>query len=232
MSRGEAACAVTAPAGETKDMNSSTGRLTVRRTLLPLAAMVAVLTLGACQQKMANQPRYDPYEQSDFFADGMAARPRIEGTVARGEISTNPFLDTGKINGQYADGYPVPVTAEVINRGHERYDIYCAQCHGRVGDGNGMIPSRGYRKPPSFHDARLRTATTGHYFDVMTNGFGAMPPYGTMIGPGDRWAIIAYIRALQLSQNATVADVPAEDRAQLDAPATTTAVAPAHGGAH
>ena len=232
MFRGEPADAVAPPADKTIDMKSSTGRLTVRRALLPVAALAAVLTLGACQQKMANQPRYDPYEQSDFFADGMASRPRIEGTVARGEMSSNAFLDTGKINGQYADGYPVPVTAELINRGHERFDIYCAQCHGRVGDGNGMIPSRGYRKPPSFHIDRLRTATTGHYFDVMTNGFGAMPPYGTMIGPGDRWAIIAYIRALQLSQNATVADIPAADRAKLDAPATTTAVAPAHGGAH
>lgn len=179
---------------------------------------------------MANQPRYDPLEPSDFFADGMAARPRIAGTIARGEITDNPFFDTGKINGQVADGFPMPVTMDLINRGHDRFDIYCAQCHGRVGDGNGMIPSRGYRRPPSFHTETLRTATSGHFFDVMTNGFGAMPPYGTMIPPQDRWAIAAYIRALQLSQNGTVADVPVTERAKLDAP--PAASGPQHGGAH
>jgi cytochrome c553 len=199
------------------------------RDLVTLA-LLAILALGACRQKMSNQPRYDPLEPSDFFADGQASRPRIAGTVARGEISDNPFFDTGKINGQVADGFPMPVTLELINRGHNRFDIYCSQCHGRAGDGNGMIPSRGYRRPPSFHTATLRAATSGHFFDVMTNGFGAMPPYGKMIPPQDRWAITAYIRALQLSQNATVADVPVEDRAKLDQPAT--AAAPAHGGSH
>ncbi len=197
---------------------------------LILAALV--LSLTACRQKMANQPRYDPLEASDFFADGMSARPRIEGTVARGELSSNPFFDTGKVNGAVANGFPIAVTLEVINRGQERFDIYCSECHGRTGDGNGMIPSRGYRRPPSFHTETLRTATTGHLFDVMTNGFGAMPPYGKMIPPRDRWAIVAYIRALQLSQHATVADIPANDRAQLDAPATAAPSAPAHGGSH
>jgi mono/diheme cytochrome c family protein len=170
----------------------------------------------ACRQKMANQPRYDPLEKSDFFADGMAARPRVANTVARGDLSTDPFFDTGKINGAVADGFPFAVTREVIDRGHQRFDIYCSECHGRLGDGHGMIPARGYRKPPSFHTPVLRTAMTGHFFDVMTNGFGAMPPYGTMIPPRDRWAITAYIRALQLSQNATVADVPTTERAYLD----------------
>ncbi|MGZ5472946.1 MAG: c-type cytochrome [Thermoanaerobaculia bacterium] len=179
---------------------------------------------------MANQARYDPLEPSDFFADGMASRPRIAGTIARGEITDNPFFDTGKIDGQVADGFPMPVTMDLINRGHDRFNIYCAQCHGRVGDGNGMIPSRGYRRPPSFHTQILRTATSGHFFDVMTNGFGAMPPYGTMIPPQDRWAIAAYIRALQLSQSATVADVPVTERAKLDAP--PAASSPQHGGAH
>ena len=192
------------------------------------------LTLASgCRQKMANQARYDPLEASDFFDDGMASRPRVAGTVARGEISGNPFFDTGKVNGQVSDGFPMPVTLDVVNRGQERFNIYCAQCHGRVGDGNGMIPSRGYRRPPSFHTATLRTAPSGHFFDVMTNGFGAMPPYGKMIPPQDRWAIAAYIRALQLSQNATVADVPPEHRAHLDAPpAAATEHAPAEGGHH
>lgn len=195
---------------------------------LLLVALLVILALTACRQKMANQARYDPYEASDFFADGMAARPRVVGTVARGELTDNPFFDTGKVNGQVADGFPMPVTLELIDRGHTRFDIYCAQCHGRVGDGNGMIPSRGYRRPPSFHSEKVRTATTGHLFDVMTNGFGAMPPYGKMIPPQDRWAIAAYIRALQLSQNATVADVPVTERAKLDAPPAPSEVEGAH----
>lgn len=194
-----------------------------------LLAATCLLLLGACQQKMANQPRYDPLEKSDFFADGMSARPRIAGTVARGELSTDPFFDTGKINGALADGYPFAVTADVIDRGHERYDIYCSECHGRIGDGNGMIPSRGYRRPPSFHSDTMRARTTGHIFDVMTNGFGGMPPYGKMIPTRDRWAIVAYIRALQLSQNAPVDVVPAVERPKLDAPATDEHAAPGHG---
>ena len=193
-------------------------------------ALLAVLALSACRQKMANQARYDPLEASDFFADGMASRPRVAGTVARGDITDDPFFDTGKINGQIANGFPMPVTIELIGRGESRFNIYCAQCHGRVGDGKGMIPSRGYRRPPSFHTQTLRTAATGHLFDVMTNGFGAMPPYGKMISPQDRWAIAAYIRALQLSQSATVADVPVTERAKLDSP--PPAAAPAHGGSH
>lgn len=195
-----------------------------------LLAFLLILTSG-CRQKMANQPQYDPLEPSAFFEDGMSARPRLAGTVARGELSTNPFFDTGKVNGAIADGYPMPVTMAVVNRGQQRYDIYCSECHSRTGDGNGMIPARGYRRPPSFHTATLRTAPTGHFFDVMTNGFGAMPPYKTMIPPADRWAIVAYIRALQLSQHATVDDVPVADRAKLSgAPGSQPGTAPA--GAH
>jgi mono/diheme cytochrome c family protein len=194
------------------------------------SALCALLLLGACRQKMANQPRYDPLEASDFFADGMSARPRVAGTVARGELSTDPFFDTGQVNGAVADGFPVPVSRELVDRGHQRFDIYCSECHGRLGDGNGMIPSRGYRRPPSFHTQTLRTAPTGHFFDVMTNGFGAMPPYGSMIPPGDRWAIVAYVRALQISQNATVGDVPPTELASLDKPVTEAA--PQHGGSH
>jgi mono/diheme cytochrome c family protein len=212
-----------------------------RRILLPgrawlvlLLSAFCLLPLSGCRQKMANQPRYDPLEPSDFFADGQSARPRIAGTVARGELTDNPFFDTGKLNGQVSDGYPMAVTVDVINRGQQRFDIYCAQCHGRVGDGNGMIPARGFRRPPSFHTETLRTAPTGHFFDVMTNGFGAMPPYGTMIPPDDRWAIVAYIRALQLSQHATVADVPTRDQAKLNAPAATAQAQPTthSGGGH
>jgi mono/diheme cytochrome c family protein len=199
---------------------------------LVLLATLLLLLLAACRQKMSNQPRYDPLESSDFFADGMAARPRVPNTVARGELSTNPFFDTGKIDGAEADGFPFAVTLGTINRGEERFNIYCSECHGRVGDGHGMIPARGFRRPPSFHTAALRNARTGHFFDVMTNGFGSMPPYGTMIPPEDRWAIVAYIRALQLSQNATVNDVPPADRARLDAPAEPHLAGHAAGGAH
>lgn len=194
---------------------------TVHR-LVMMAALAALMLAGsACQrtgpsfQQMGRQPKYDPYEPSNFFADGQSARPRIPGTVARGELSNNPFLDTGKIGGVDGDGFPFPITQEVLNRGHERFNIFCSECHGRVGDGNGMIPSRGYRRPPSYHTEALRAAKTGHFFDVMTNGFGSMPSYAVQVPVKDRWAIIAYIRALQLSQHATVNDVPPAGRAEL-----------------
>lgn len=229
MFRGRARCARKGEREKGKVQHALRER-TFSLYLLPFAcAVLVMLAATGCRQKMANQARYDPLEASDFFADGMASRPRVAGTVARGEISNNPFLDTGKINGADGDGFPMPVTLELVNRGESRFNIYCQQCHGRTGDGNGMIPSRGYRRPPSYHTEALRKAPTGHFFDVMTNGFGAMPPIGKMITPQDRWAIVAYIRALQLSQNATVNDVPAADRAKLDAPA---APAESHGGEH
>ena len=196
-------------------------------------AVIALVALVSCRQKMANQARYDPLEPSDFFADGMSARPRLANTVARGEVGGDPYLETGKINGQLGDGFPFAVTEAVMDRGQERFNIYCAQCHGRLGDGNGMIPSRGFRRPPSFHTLTLRNARAGHLFDVMTNGFGSMPPYKTMIPPQDRWAIAAYIRALQLSQSATMNDVPAEQRASVGVPVAAEAGgAPPHGGGH
>jgi len=196
-----------------------------------LSAFCLLPSFG-CQQKMANQPRYDPLEPSDFFTDGMASRPRIAGTVARGELVTNEFFATGKMGGKDGDGFPMEITAAVVDRGNDRYNVYCTPCHGRLGDGKGMIPSRGYRHPPTFHSDALRNQTTGHYFDVMTNGFGAMPQYGTIIPARDRWAIIAYIRALQLSQNATVADIPSgagPASGPVPLPAAEAAAAP-HGG--
>jgi hypothetical protein len=186
-----------------------------RILLFAFCILPSAFLLTACRQKMANQPRYDPLEPSDFFTDGMSARPRVPGTVARGELVIDDFLHTGRINGKDGDGFPFPVTMEVMNRGEERFNIFCSECHGRVGDGNGMIPSRGYRHPPSFHSEALRNAVTGHFFDVMTNGFGAMPPYNVQVPVRDRWAIIAYIRALQLSQNANVNELPPDLRARL-----------------
>ena len=178
-------------------------------------SMIALIALVACRQKMANQPRYDPLEPSTFFADGMSARPRVPGTVARGELVTNEFFATGKQGGQIANGFPIPITAAIVDRGNDRFNVYCTPCHGRLGDGAGMIPSRGYRRPPSFHTDALRNQPSGHYFDVITNGFGAMPQYGSILPAQDRWAIVAYIRALQLSQNATLDDVPTDERPKL-----------------
>jgi mono/diheme cytochrome c family protein len=177
--------------------------------------LLSALCLLTCRQRMAVQPKYDPLEPSDFFADGMSARPRIPGTVARGEIELVGYVATGKINGQDGDGFPFPITIQVMNRGQERYNIYCSACHGKVGDGNGMIPSRGYRRPPSYHTDTLRAAKNGHFFDVITNGFGAMPSYAQQVPVHDRWAIIAYVRALQISQHGTIEDLPPDMRGSL-----------------
>ena len=197
-------------------MTASLRSLRMTASLRSLTSVVIAILLSACyRQQMSVQPKYDPLEPSTLFADGMSARPRVPGTVARGELVTDDFLHTGKITGAVADGFPFPVTDQLMARGQERFNIYCSECHGRVGDGNGMIPSRGYLHPPSFHTATLRAAKSGHFFDVMTNGFGAMPPYGTMVPINDRWAIVAYIRALQLSQNADPSDIPDSESAKL-----------------
>ena len=153
------------------------------------------------------QPRQNPLSKSDFFADQRAARPLVEGTVARGEYDGDTYLHTGKIGNNPGDFMPFPVTAEVLSRGRERYNIFCAPCHSRVGDGEGYIPSRGFsRKPPSYHIERLEKAPVGYIYGVITEGFGIMQDYSSQIPPRDRWCIVAYIRALQLSQHATMAD--------------------------
>ncbi len=172
-------------------------------------ALLALLAVVGCREDMQNQPRFKPLRQSDFYSDGRSARPLVQNTIARGELRADTYFYTGMINGQPGTVMPFPVTADVLDRGQQRFNIYCAPCHSRLGDGNGMIVQRGYRRPPSFHIDRLRNAPVGHFFDVITNGFGAMPDYAQQVPPRDRWAIISYIRALQLSQNATMADVPA-----------------------
>jgi len=173
--------------------------------------MLSVITLTtACRIDMHVQPRQNPLSRSDFFADQRSARPPVEGTVARGQLHEDAYFYTGKIGSDPGNLMPFPVTKEVLERGRERFNIYCAPCHSRLGDGNGFVPSRGFaRKPPSYHIDRLRKAPLGYFFDVITNGFGIMPDYGPLIPPQDRWDIVAYVRALQLSQNATMADVPA-----------------------
>ena len=173
-------------------------------------AAAAVMLTTACRLDMHVQPRQNPLSYSDFYADHRSARPPVEGTVARGQLNADTYFYTGKIGNNPGDEMPFPVTKEVLERGRERYDIYCAPCHSRVGDGNGLVPARGFaRKPPSYHIPRLQKAPLGYFYDVMSNGFGIMPDYAAQITPEDRWIIVAYIRALQLSQNATTADVPA-----------------------
>ncbi len=164
---------------------------------------------------MADQPRYKPLARSEFFGDDRSARPAIEGTVARGALQTDELFYTGKIGGKEADVFPYPVDEATFRRGRERFNIYCSPCHDRTGRGEGLVVRRGYRPPPSFHIDRLRQAPPGHFFNVMTHGLGAMPDYAEQIPPEDRWAIAAYIRALQLSQQAQLADVPEKERQRL-----------------
>jgi mono/diheme cytochrome c family protein len=164
---------------------------------------------------MHDQPKYIPLRESTFFNDGRSARPLVAGTVARGQLREDPLLYTGKVNGADATMFPFPVDDRVMARGRERFDIYCSPCHGHTGGGDGMVVRRGYRRPPSYHDDRLQSAPIGHFFDVISNGFGAMPDYAAQIAVEDRWAIVAYIRALQLSEHATPADVPADQRGSL-----------------
>jgi Cytochrome C oxidase, cbb3-type, subunit III len=176
---------------------------------LPIAAL---LLLAGCRQDMHDQPRFKPLAKSDFYADLRSSRPLVEGTVARGQLHEDAYLYTGMIGNSATPGdyMPFPVTRQVLARGRERFNIYCSPCHSRLGDGQGMVPSRGFAKmPPSFHIPRLQKAPLGYFFDVITHGFGIMPDYAAQIQPEDRWAIVAYIRALQLSQNAPSTAIPA-----------------------
>ncbi len=179
------------------------------------ACSTLLLLLAACRLDMHVQPRYDPLEPSSFFADGRSARQPVAGTVARGQLRTNQALYFGRQGDQPVSIIPVPVTRDLLARGQDRFNIFCTPCHGRLGDGEGMVVQRGFRHPPSYHIDRLRTAPPGHFFDVITNGFGAMPAYGYRVPVNDRWAIIAYIRALQLSQNARPSDVPPDQQGNL-----------------
>jgi len=183
-------------------------------SVLIVVIMIA-LTGSACRQDMHDQPKYTPLRSTPFFGDVRSARPLIAGTVAQGQLHEDPFLETGKIGNADATVFPFPVDAAVMARGRERFEIFCTPCHGRTGTGDGMIVQRGYRRPPTYHDDRLRNAPIGHFVDVIANGFGAMPDYSDQVGARDRWAIAAYIRALQLSQHAQLADVPERERGAL-----------------
>jgi cytochrome c553 len=194
----------------------------LRRSLFcrrALAMIVASVALTGCRQDMHDAPSYRPLQASAFFANDASARMLVANTVARGQLREDELLYTGKVNGELVNEFPMPVTAEVMERGQQRFNVFCSPCHGRTGEGNGMIVQRGFRAPPSYDQERLRDAPVGYFFDVMTNGFGAMQDYSAQVPVADRWAIAAYIRALQLSRHATVADVPADRRGELDRPA-------------
>lgn len=181
-----------------------------------LAWIALVLCTPACRQDMFDQPKSKPLAESDFFDDRAMSRPIPLHTVARGRLAEDEAFHSGMIGTNLIVEFPIQITGAVLERGRERYDIYCAVCHGRTGAGNGIIVQRGFPAPPSYHIERLRAAPVGHYYDVMTRGYGVMYSYSTRVEPTDRWAITAYIRALQLSQRASLEDVPADERPQLE----------------
>jgi mono/diheme cytochrome c family protein len=180
--------------------------------------LVLGLALASCRQDMHDQPRFESNEASQLFPDGRADRPRVPGTIAREDEIDDDFLISGRIGGELADAFPFPVTAATLERGRSLFDVHCAPCHARDGSGNGLIVQRGFPRPPSFHAERLRAAPAGHFFETMTRGVGRMFDVADRVAVRDRWAIAAYLRALQRSQSATLADVPPEERARLDSP--------------
>ena len=200
--------------GGERDAHAGIGRVWLRMRKLACLGGVAMLLAG-CRLDMHIQPKYLPDEPSTFFDDGRSERPVVPGTVARGHLHVDELLYTGKENGVVADKFPFPMTREDLERGRERYNIYCTPCHDYTGGGQGMIVQRGFPSPPSFHLESLRKAPAGHFFEVITNGFGSMYSYASRVEPEDRWRIAAYIRALQLSQRATMQDVPESERAKL-----------------
>ena len=198
-----------------------------RKTSCLLSSVFCLLTVAGCRQDMHNQPKYRPLRPSQLFSDKSSARPLIDGTVARGTLQEDEAFFTGKLSGATIKELPFQITEKDLDRGQERYNIYCTPCHDLTGSGKGMVVQRGYRQPPSFHDPRLRAADPGYIFDVMSNGFGAMPDYRAQIDPRDRWRIVAYIRALQLTNAGTAADIPGGNP-----DAANKAAQPAGGGRH
>jgi mono/diheme cytochrome c family protein len=178
----------------------------------------ALLLVAGCRKSdMSEQPRYKPYQATISFEDGASARPLVAGTIPWHQPRTDELLYQGTIDGKVADVFPFPITAMDMKRGQQQFNIFCSVCHGQTGEGNGMIAQRGLTPPPSYHIDRLRDAPVGHFFYVMTNGFGAMYSYAERVKPEDRWRIAAYIRALQLSQNAKPADLSDQEKSKADA---------------
>jgi Cytochrome C oxidase, cbb3-type, subunit III len=190
--------------------------LTLRR--FSSLGLLALLVLAGCRQDMHDQPRFKPLAMSDFYPDLRSSRPPVEGTVARGQLHDDTYFYTGKVGKDPGDYMPFTVTKDALERGQERFNIYCAPCHSRLGDGNGIVVQRGFRAPPSYHTDRLRKAPLGYFFEVMTYGYGAMPEYAPQIPARDRWCIVAYIRALQLSQAATNSDLRAGQQVPSEPP--------------
>jgi Cytochrome C oxidase, cbb3-type, subunit III len=206
------------------EIESDVGRIVACGKVAPRSARPAAVVLcvsallSGCRLDMHLQPKYLPYAPTEFFHDGRSERQPVEGTVARGQLRLDELLYTGKENGVESNRFPFPITRADLERGRERFNIFCTPCHDYTGSGNGMIVQRGFPHPPSYHIDRLRNAPVGHFFDVMTNGFGAMYSYGSRIDPEDRWRIAAYVRALQLSQHATIEDVQPDEQRKLAAP--------------
>ncbi len=192
------------------------GRSRISGPLLLIIVLVC-LVLSACRQDMHDQPRFEPLEKNSFFRDNRASRPVVAGTVARGQLRIDEHFYEGKKSGELVNSFPYPITEKVLQRGRERFDIFCSPCHDKTGSGHGMIVERGFRPPPSFHIDRLREMPVGHFYDVITNGLGAMYSYSERIPPKDRWAIVAYIRVLQLSHNMMIEETPEDIRQQLPA---------------
>jgi mono/diheme cytochrome c family protein len=180
--------------------------------------LLSLELVGCSRLDMQDQPKYRPQRPSEFFADGRSERQPVEGTVARGTLDEDTAFYEGKDEaGKDIEAFPIAVDKTVILRGRQRYDVYCSPCHGRIGNGLGMVVRRGFKQPPSYHIDRLRTAPVGHFYDVISNGYGAMLNYASQVQPRDRWAIVAYIRALQYSENANINDLPQEARARVPA---------------
>jgi len=180
-----------------------------------LCALPLLLALAGCRADMQNTPKEKTFRPSRFYSDRLSARPLIAGTVPQNGPAGDEVLLSGTINGRLVTLFPFPVTREVLRRGRERFNIFCSPCHGALGNGEGMIVQRGFRRPPSYHIYRLRNAPVGHFYDVITHGFGSMYDYADRVPPRDRWAIIAYIRALRFSQNVQAAELSGADRGRL-----------------
>ena len=188
-----------------------------RRRLTLLLGAAALVGLAGCRQDMHDQPKLETLEHGMFFDDGRASRPPVAGAVARGELREDELLYTGYVNGELATEFPMAVTRAVVERGRDRFDIYCSPCHGRLGDGAGAVVQRGFQRPPSYHSERLRGEPVGHFYNVISNGKGRMYSFNDRVPVEDRWAIVSYIRALQLSQAAPVDELPQEMAAELRA---------------
>ena len=205
----------------------------MRRAKLLTFAFCLLPFLASCRQDMHDAPRYDPYEKSEFLPHQSSAQPLVAGTVPRttagAALNEDELLNTGKINGELATVFPFAITRADLDRGEERFNIYCSPCHGKTGEGNGMVVQRGFRQAANYHIDRLRSMPIGYFIDVQTNGFGAMPDYRMQVTPADRWRIAAYIRALQLSHAAAEGDVPAEELRKLKSGAPAATPAAGHG---